>query len=66
MFAHVLYYYKIYLKSIVDVNKASRKNQKTPVVWHALFRTYSDKIIAGGLFKLIHDLFQLSSPLILK
>ncbi len=51
---------------MVDVKKASLKTESRPVLWHALFRTYSDRLVAGGLFKLIHDLFQLSGPLILK
>jgi hypothetical protein len=58
--------FSIYLKPIVDVKKASLTHQKRPVFWHTLFRTYSDKFIAGGIIKLIHDLVQLSSPMLLK
>ncbi|CAF1159240.1 unnamed protein product, partial [Adineta steineri] len=36
------------------------------IFWHALFRTYRDKLIAGGLIRLAHDLAQLSGPMILK
>lgn len=37
-----------------------------PIFWHALFRTYADKLVVGGLIKLAHDLCQFSGPLILK
>jgi len=51
---------------MVDIKKPPFKRQKIPVFWHALFRTYSDKLIVGGLMKLLHDLLQSSGPLILK
>jgi hypothetical protein len=63
---HWIIYYKIYLKPIVDVKKAAIKGEKTPVFWHALFRTYRNKLIVGGLLRFVHDLFQLSGPLLLK
>jgi hypothetical protein len=51
---------------VVDVRKPPLRRQKTPIFWHALFHTYRDKLIAGGLIKLLHDLLQASGPLILK
>ncbi len=48
------------------MKKPVLKREKIPVFWHALFRTYSDKLIVGGLLRLAHDLFQLSGPLLLK
>jgi hypothetical protein len=51
---------------MVDVKQASLTHQKRPIFWHALVRTYRDKLIVGGIIKCIHDLVQLSSPMILK
>ncbi|CAF1308417.1 unnamed protein product, partial [Adineta steineri] len=51
---------------IVDIKKSSSKQKKSAIFWHALFRTYRDKLIAGGLIRLAHDLTQLSGPIILK
>jgi hypothetical protein len=51
---------------MIDVKKPLSKNQKKTVFWHSLFGAFIDKIIAGGLIKFVHDLFQLSGPLILK
>jgi hypothetical protein len=65
-FDHFLYDYKIYLKSVIDVKKPSVKRQKTPIFWHALFRTYMGKLIAGAFIKLANDLCQFSVPMILK
>ncbi|CAF4272503.1 unnamed protein product, partial [Adineta steineri] len=51
---------------IVDIKKSSSKQKKSAIFWHALFRTYRDKLIAGGLLRLAFDLAQLSGPMILK
>ena len=51
---------------MVDVKKPPPKCQKTPVFWHALFRTYRDKLIVGGLLRFGQDLCQVSGPMILK
>ncbi|CAF4425987.1 unnamed protein product, partial [Adineta steineri] len=51
---------------IVDIKKSSLKQKKSAIFWHALFRTYRDKLIAGGLLRLAFDLAQLSGPMILK
>lgn len=44
----------------------SQRERKQPIFWHALFRTYGDKLLVGGMIKLTHDLCQFSGPLILK
>ncbi|UJR17989.1 hypothetical protein I4U23_004890 [Adineta vaga] len=41
-------------------------NRKKPIFWHALFSAFMDKIVAGGLIKFVHDLLQLTGPLVLK
>lgn len=51
---------------MVDVKKAPLTHQQRPIFWHALFRTYRDRFIASGIIKLIHDLVQLSGPMIFK
>ena len=65
-FDRLLCHSKMYLKPVVNVKQPSSKCQKTPVFWHALFRTYRHKLLAGALIKLLNDLFQLSGPMILK
>ncbi len=62
----VFLYFSTYLKPIINVEKPLSKHPKKTVFWHALFGAFIDKIIAGGLIKFVHDLFQLSGPLILK
>jgi hypothetical protein len=66
MFNGLFAYFPIYFKPMVDVKKASLTHQKRHIFWHALFRTYRDKFIVGGIIKCIHDLVQLSSPMIFK
>ena len=51
---------------MIDVKNPSLNQQKNIVFWHAVFGAFIDKIIAAGLIKFIHDLFQLSGPLVLK
>ncbi|CAF1480489.1 unnamed protein product [Rotaria sordida] len=51
---------------LIDIKKPLSKYQKKTIFWHALFGAFIDKIIAGGLIKFVHDLFQLTGPLILK
>ncbi|CAF1432502.1 unnamed protein product, partial [Didymodactylos carnosus] len=48
------------------VIKSSSNTKKVPVFLLALFRAFSGKLIAGGLLKVISDVLQLSSPIILK
>ena len=50
----------------VDVKTPSSKYRQTRIFWHALFRTYSDKILVGGLLKFMSDVCQFSGPLLLK
>lgn len=50
----------------MDVKGKPCKHQKTSVLWHALFRTYRDKIIVGGLLRLLADFCQLGGPIILQ
>ncbi|UJR14426.1 hypothetical protein I4U23_001423 [Adineta vaga] len=50
----------------VDVKKSSSKHQTTPIFWHAIFRTYLDRLIAAGVLRIAQDLALLASPLILK
>ena len=54
------------LQPVVNIKKSPSKTKKTSVFWHALFRTYADKLIAGGLLRFMHDLCQFSGPLVLK
>jgi hypothetical protein len=51
---------------MIDVKKPLAKHDKETVFWHALFGAFIDKIIGGGLIKFVHDLFQLTGPLVLK
>ena len=50
----------------VEVKQPGTNGRKPMIFWHALFRTYKGKLIAGGLMKLVHDVLQFSGPLILK
>jgi len=59
-------YLSTYLKPIIDVKKPSPKHQKKTVFWHALVGAFIDKIIASALIKFVHDLLQLTGPLVLK
>ncbi|CAF3899223.1 unnamed protein product [Adineta steineri] len=47
---------------VVDI----KIHEKKTVFWRALFGAFIDKIISGGLIKFVHDLFQLTGPLVLK
>ncbi len=53
-------------KPSVEVKRTTTKTRKPVIFWHALFYAYKGKFIAGGLMKLVHDLFQFSGPMILK
>lgn len=51
---------------LLKQENSSPRSQKQPIFWHALFRTYADKLFVGGLIKLTHDLCQFSGPMVLK
>lgn len=51
---------------MINVKSSVPKIQQKLVFWRALFGTFIDKIIANGLIKFVHDLFQLTGPLVLK
>jgi len=53
-------------KPLVEVKKTSTEGRKPIIFWRALFHAYKGKLIAGGLMKLVHDIFQFSGPMILK
>jgi len=41
-------------------------NVKSSSLCSSLFRTYRDKILIGGILRLLADICQFSSPIILK
>ncbi|UJR38757.1 hypothetical protein I4U23_031422 [Adineta vaga] len=51
---------------LVVVNKTPIRSHKKIVFWHALFHAFKDKLIAGGLMRLIYDILQLTIPMIIK
>jgi hypothetical protein len=66
MSVRLFLYFSTYLKPMINIEKPLSKHQKKTVFWHTLFGAFIDKIIASGLIKFVHDLLQLSGPLVLK